>query len=160
MRDSHLTGFYHRMLEEGAMARINIEGSINSEAQFVAAAKAAFVFAEIMDGGDSLGIVWLNRYEHRRAHLHYCLWKRYFGPVAIEISKDVISKMFELSFSDGSPVLDCIWGVTPASNRLAVNFNIRAGATMSGVIRNYIWDDSAKKSINGYIFHFTREMPQ
>jgi ribosomal protein S18 acetylase RimI-like enzyme len=155
-RDSALLGMYARAAAEGSLRWLNVEGDLPDGPAFLRAVKTAFYFAEVLRAGQSCGMVWLNRHEQRRAHVHFCFWHCVRGPVGRAIGRQVMARLTTLRQADGSYALDVIWGVVPADNRRAVAFLVRCGATVTGPIEKYVWDAATGCSRDGVHFHFCR----
>ena len=155
-RDSDLATMYRRSAYEKTMAALNFEGDLTDENAFVRVAKSAAFFAEFSYQNVSCGFTWLNRFEHRRAHAHFCFWRPSPGPSPLVLGPLVMEKLLHFQNGKGEFVFDCIWGIAPAANVPAVMALKACGVTVSATVKNYIWDASAQKSVDGVHFHVTR----
>lgn len=159
MRDSRIVQLYERMAADGTLAQINYEGRIPSGAALVQAAKAAIYFAVVCADGEEVAIVWLNRWQPRRAHLHFCMFSNGWGKNSQAIGRAVLAHLFTIT-TNGTPCLDMIWGIAPATNERACAYVQSCGGQLSGLIPNYVWNAAAGCSEAGYLFHITREQTE
>ena len=121
-RDSQLLTFYDRICAEGSLPAMNYEGKLSGAREFLAAVKSAFYFADVHFNDRSVALVWLNRFENRRAHIHFCIWKCARGRQMLEFGPLILSALLDLrDRQHGECILDCLWGVVPAVNRSAIS---------------------------------------
>jgi hypothetical protein len=147
---------YFRSVEEKTMPALNFEGDLPNAEAFIRAAKSAFFFAEFFHKNTSCGFTWLNRFEHRRAHAHFCFWRPSPGPSPLVLGPMVMESLLNLKHAQGGYLIDCIWGIAPAANVPAVMALKVCGVTVSATVENYIWDAASQKSVDGVHFHITR----
>lgn len=156
LRDSQLGALYARMAADQTLAVMNYEGQLNDAAQFIAAAKAAAYFALVRRDGAEVAVVWLNRYELRRAHLHFCVFAEAWGAGSVALGRAVMERLINLRGPQGAFSLDVIWGVIPQSNINAARYVQHCGGKLCAPIPNYVWCAERQRCEPGVVFYYTR----
>lgn len=156
MRTSDLVRLYERMQIDDTARLMNYEGQVPNAFAFVQIARSAAFFARVMADGVPVAVVWLNRWEHRRAHLHFCVFKTAWGDPAVEIGKYVVNELIHMKGSEGQYLFDVLWGAIPSTNRMAAAFLKRCGAREGGLLPNYIYNAVTGQSEDANIFYYIR----
>jgi len=149
MRDSHITTLYNRMVDDGTIAAMNYEGDIPDAEALLKIALNAALFAEITFRGEHAGVYWLNRFEHRRAHIHFCMFKKIASADKVLIGKQVLDDLFK------NRSLEMLWGIVPKSNKAAVDFAVACGGIVIGAVPGYIWNIEKLQPEDGIMLAYT-----
>jgi RimJ/RimL family protein N-acetyltransferase len=157
MADSSLGSLYARMAADGTLDAMNFEGQLADDKAFLAAAKSAAYFALVLADGQPVAVCWLNRFELRRAHLHFCLFRAGWGKPSVTIGKQALAQLISLKDAAGNHCLDVIWGAVPAGNLLASAFVEKCGGRLCGMIPKYFWNAARGRCENALIYSYTRE---
>lgn len=155
MRDSDIAALYDRMAADGTLGDINYEGAVGDAAALVRVVKSARYFAVIRADGHDAGLVWLNRWQPRRAHLHFCLFSCAWGAGSDAIGRDVLARLFTIQYQ-GVPCLDMLWGVVPTANMRAAAYVEKCGGRIGCRLPNYIWNAALGRSEDGLLFYISR----
>jgi hypothetical protein len=159
--DSEIAGIYDRIEKEGSAGMLFYDGCAKNRAEFVMIMKRPgtylYIVVERENPEHQLGIIWLNRIEHRRAWLHYCFFAETWGTSALKIAKQGVEKLISLQDSKGEYLFDTFLGITPSSNRLSVRFNKMCGAIPLCNVPYGSWIDARKANETGVFFQYLRE---
>lgn len=155
MRDSEIAAYYDQMVADGTISEINYEGKVPDAAALIRAAKAAQYFAVVVADGQEVGLVWLNRYEPRRAHLHFCVFSNGWGENCEAMGSWVLAQLLAIEH-EGEYCLDVIWGIAPKANVRALAYVEQCGGQVLGVVPHSIWNAARGCSEDGVFFYLTR----
>lgn len=148
--------------EPRVMRALNYEGDVGTKEAFFRIVTTSPFFAIIYDADRArLGLVWLNRLEHRRAYVHFCVFKKSWGHGTSEVGRFVIRELFDLRLSGESlPAFDVLMGLVPESNSLAVRFGLKCGFKRAGAIPGYFFNAEAVRPEAAIVLYCTREMAE
>lgn len=110
---------------------------------------------EATENGVLKGFFWLNRLEGRFARLHFCTFDKPETMTRAEFGKEVLRQAISLNDDDGY-LFDMFMGITPESNKAAVEFSIACGAKRACVLP-YASTSSTGMPENGVVSVVTRE---
>jgi len=154
--DSTMKTLWLKTVQEDLHDIIFYEGTITSEDQFLAMAKASgTMFYLLFDDNDLVGYTWLNRFENKSARMHYCVFKHYWGQT-LEIGKFVLNKLLTQPLEDNTFLFDLLTGFVPAWNKKAINFSLKCGGKTYGEIPNAIYNAKTKQSEPAVFIYYTR----
>lgn len=108
------------------------------------------------EGGQIMGLVWLNRFEHKLARIHFCSFDGFGLAEKIEAAEDVSDYVLSLKDGDGY-IFDVLEGRIAAGNKAAQMLVSAAGFVRAGVISNAVYDSVKRKSGSAVIFYKTRK---
>lgn len=155
--DSVIMRLFDRVADEGLQRVVFYEGTIKSRKYFLSIMKGLHNHLYILlEKKEIVGFVWLNRFEGKTAHLHFCMFKNTWGTGQnVEIGKYVLSKLINM----GAPgfFFDLFIGWLPEWNTHAIGFIKRCGAQTAGVIPNAIYNAKTEQSEPAVFVYLTRE---
>lgn len=133
--DSAVMELFLRMEEEGSLDMAFSGGEVRTPEEFLLVMKqpgnSLFV---LLLRDEPVGFFWLNGFEGRMARVHFCLFKRVWGPGSMILGRKILDYSLNLRGANGEYLLDVLLGVTPEKNRLACRFAKRSGMTPLGVL--------------------------
>lgn len=154
--DSDIKKLFTRTEKDGLVRVVFYEGSINSSCEFLAMAKSnTTLFYILIDGIETVGYTWLNRFENHTARIHFCFFKEYWGK-ADDFAKYVLDKLLSMTGKNGDILFDLLTGFIPEWNTHAIKFALKCGAHTHGVIPNAIYNDASGKSENAVFLYYLR----
>lgn len=125
----YVDDYYFMLKEQRLLEYAFFDGSAKTETDFAKTiVNPMVIFAFIYDdpNGFPVGHVHLTNVVGYCAMGHFCILRDYHK-YSIEIAKDSIEGVFSLKRTDGSPFLLNILGITPVSNKAAINFIQKIG---------------------------------
>jgi hypothetical protein len=128
-RDSDLLNLFDLMCRDKTDKIVFMDGHIKCGNDFVTFIKsgAALTFVA-MNLDDPAGFGYLTHFENRTARAHFCIFSKYWGNGSIDIGKKLVSKAIE------STGLDMLIGMIPEFNTKAIDFSLKCGAKLLGVL--------------------------
>lgn len=157
LRDSEIYSIWHRMKAEGSLRWVNFEGDIDTAELFYHALDKAFACFIVHYNSQLSGILWLNRYHHGRAQLHFCSFKNVWGYLALGIGKYTIDRLFGIKHPvTGEPILHALLAVVPVNNRLVLKFAAGCGFKRTGKIEDYFFEKTTQSRVAGIHLHLAR----
>lgn len=156
--DSDIKKLFNRTNEDGLLPVVFYEGTIKTACDFLAMAKSKAAFFYILiDGTETVGYTWLNRFENHTARIHFCFFKEYWGK-AEDFAKYVLERFTNMTGKEGDILFDLLTGFVPEWNTHAIKFALRCGAHTHGVIPNAIYNKALGKSENAvFLYYLKRE---
>lgn len=152
--DSEIKKLFTRTVSDGLDKIVFYEGTIQTEDQFLIAMKRVLFFI-IKQQEETIGYVWLNRFENHTARQHFCVFKEYWGQ-SEQIGRDVLSMIMNRKDSHGTFIFDLLTGFVPAWNKRAIAFALKCGGKTYGVIPNAVWNHKKQKSEGAVFIYYTR----
>lgn len=154
--DSDIKRLFTRTVEDGLDKLVFYEGTIKNSCEFLRMAKSNNVmFYIVLVGTDTIGYVWLNRFENKTAHYHFCSFKKFWGKNE-EIGRHILPTILGWANKEGRYLFDLLIGYIPTWNERAIAFSLKCGGQSAGVIPNAIWHDEAQKSEDAVFIYYTR----
>jgi len=154
--DSDIKRLYDRTVSDGTNKIVFYEGTITTADQFLMMAKSANTLFYIgLRGTETIGYAWLNRFENRTAHFHFCGFKKYWGQNE-EIGKYVLPTILGWTNKEDRYLFDLLIGFIPAWNEVAIAFSKKCGGKSAGVIPNAIWNGEKQESEDAVFIYYTR----
>jgi hypothetical protein len=156
MSDDYLMGMFRLMQKEGTAKRVFHNGGVQSEQQFIKWMKEPGFFSMVIvdDESSPLLLSWVNGIEENRGWYNFCVFKKAWGNISIEVGKASVEYWLSMRDSKGNPVFHVLMGATPTNNRLAIQYIKKCGAQPIGVIpsfgRNY-WTGKRWDAMFSYI---------
>ncbi len=151
MRDSEIYKLYEKCVVQGIDEIVFHDGSINTWKGFTDYVKRQDVFFYVVNYDIfPFGFFWLNRIEKTNAHIHFVIFKEYWGSgLSIEAGRRVL----ELCL-DSFPT---IMGRLPMNNEFAINYISQLGFKLVGIIPNLMWSKKENKPVDGLVVYITKE---
>lgn len=151
--DTTISGLFTRVVDEGLLDTVFYEGTVTSKEQFLSIMKGnGNLLYILLVKKEIVGFVWLNRFEGRTAHLHFCTFKNTWGTGQnVETGKYVLGKLINIG------CFDLFIGWLPVWNHHAIGFIKKCGAQTAGTIPNAIYNAKAGKSEPAVFVYLTRE---
>jgi hypothetical protein len=109
-----------------------------------------------MYNGKLASLGWLDCIGDRSAYVHFIALKWAYGGVSESVCRAAISRMLNIKKNDGSYIFDCLIGMTPVRNKLAVQFVKRVGFVSVGIIPMGAYDRIKGCSIDALNTYCTR----
>lgn len=157
--DSVIMGLFDRVVGESLYSTVFYEGTITSRDEFLNIMKGQYnhLYVLATEGDNIHGFVWLNRFEGRTAHLHFCTFKNTWGTGKnIEVGKHTLKELINMHGSCGY-FFDLLVGWLPKWNTHAIDFVNRCGAQTAGEIPNAIYNMASGESEPAVFIHLSRE---
>ena len=157
--DSDIKLLFERTQADGLDAIVFYEGTVTTPEQFLSMARSdQCLFYILLEGADTVGYMWLNRFENHTARQHFCIFKEHWGR-SIDIGRFTLKKLMHIPDETrvGGYLFDLLTGFVPAWNKRAINFAVKCGGETHGVIPNAIWNHQAQKSEDAVFIYYTRE---
>ena len=157
--DTEIMKLFNRVVEDGIYDTVFYEGSISTCEDFLCTMKGANNHLYVLDGNsETYGFVWLNRFEGRAAHLHFCTFKNIWGSgLSVGIGKKALLELINLQDKKGNYFFDLFVGWLPLWNAHAINFVHNCGAKKLGVVPNAVFNKTINRSESACFVYFTRE---
>ncbi len=154
--DSDIKRLFKRTAEDGIDSIVFYEGTIQTEDEFLRMARShQILFYILMDGNETVGYTWLNRFENHTARQHFCIFKNYWGK-SLDLGKTVLKSLIHMKDGNGNYLFDLLTGFVPAWNERAINFSLKCGGKSHGIIPNAIWNKKKQKSEDAVFIYYTR----
>lgn len=157
LRDSEIKALFEAMKEQGHLKTVFYDKSVVDADGFVREMKRRDTnFFAVYDLDKTpLAIFWLNTHEGRSARVHFCTFKAAFGR-APSIGRECLSRTLQMK-ADDEYVFDCLIGITPADNKLAVRALKRAGMVASATIPSMLYNAYTNKPMDAVLGYCTRK---
>lgn len=154
--DSEIRKLFDRTEKDGLADIVFCEGTIQTPEEFLQMAKYSdCLFWVLLDGTETVGYTWLNRFENRSAQQHFCVFKEYWGK-AIDLGKYVLHEIMHIKDKQDRFIFDLLTGFVPAWNKKAINFSLKCGGQTHGEIPNAIWNQVKQQSESAVFIYYTR----
>jgi len=156
--DSVIMGLFDQVESESLYQTVFYEGTVTTKKQFLDIMKGPSNQLYVLIGDKTIfGFVWLNRFEGRTAHLHFCGFKNGWGlGMNAVAAKRILSELMHLK-SDHGHFYDLLIGFMPSWNKYALGFVKACGAKSAGVIPNAIYNMTSGASEPAEFIYLTRE---
>jgi len=148
--DKILGQVFRRIVREESAYKIFYDGSIRNTRdfrKFMRNPDNEIFFVTF--NGKEVGFFWLNNFRQKSFFINYCLYKEFLGEIALTISNICIDHILKRTNSDGDFLVDVLLGLTPANNKLAVNFLLKNGMTILGKVPGFIYDSTTGETVAG-----------
>jgi len=156
VKDSDIKNLFDRTVKDGSNKIVFYEGTIKTADQFLFMAKSQNVlFYLVLVDTETIGYVWLNRFENKTAHYHFCSFKEHWGKNE-EVGKHLLPTILGWTNKEDIPLFDLLIGYIPVWNKRAIGFSIKCGGKSAGVIPNAVWNNEKKKSEDAVFIYYTR----
>ncbi|NIP51778.1 MAG: hypothetical protein GWN00_22585 [Aliifodinibius sp.] len=151
LRDSDISNLYNKCCEQGIDEIVFHDGSINDAAEFTDYVKRPdVIFYVVYYDVFPFGFFWLNRIEKTNAHIHFVIFKDYWGKgLSVEAGKKVVQMCL-----DSYPT---IMGRLLPENKYAINYVSQLGFNLVGLVPNLIWSKKDSKPVAGLVVYITKE---
>lgn len=152
--DKYLAQVFRRIVREETIYKVFYDGSVRNTNDFInffRGKEKDLFFAEY--NGKEVGFFWLKPFMNNSAFISYCFYKDFWGDKAMQISKECIEYLLNHKDEHGQYTLDILMGLTPASNKLAIQFLLKNGMSIMGRIPNMLYDVNEDAMVDG-IFSF------
>ncbi len=147
--DKILGQIFRRIVREESLNKLFYDGSIRNTRdfrKFMRSPDNEIFFVTI--NGKEAGFFWLSHFRQRSFFINYCVYREFWGE-ALMISNACIDHIFKRKNSDGDFIVDVLLGLTPANNRLAVNFLLKNDMTILGRVPGFLFDSSTGETVDG-----------
>jgi len=158
-RDSEILEFYDRMVKARLAETVFSDGQIDNREDWLRAMKNPenFLYA-VYVGKDVVFLVWLNRVEIRKAQFHYCGFFKGWRIGSVKIGKQFLNILMNKRDSSGNYLFDVLTGLTPSSNKPAIEYMQECGWKIIGELPLGAWNNKKQKSESAVMSYFTREV--
>lgn len=156
--NDYLSQTFRRIVREETMKKLFYDGSVRNTTDFIKFfrdGEKEIFFVEY--DGKEVGFFWLNKFRHKSAFINYCFYKEFWGEKALEISKQTIDFAFSRKNSEGEHLTDVLLGLTPANNKLAIQFLLKNGMTVSGKVPGFLYDAIEEITVDGIFSYLQRD---
>ena len=154
--DSEIKQLFTRTAREGLDKIVFYEGTIKTEDDFLTAVKyKECLFYLVKSKKETIGYVWLNRFENHTARYHFCAFTDYWGHLE-EVASTIMTTLMYMEDTEGNYFFDLLTGFIPAWNKRAIQFTLKNGGYSAGVIPNAIWNSEKQKSEDAVFIYYTR----
>jgi len=156
-KDSEIKELFFQTQVDGLVNVVFYDGGVHTADAFLSMMKSPGCLMWIcMDGEDTVGYTWLNRFENHTARQHFCFFKDYWGK-SIDFGKYGLKTFLTMKDRDGNYIFDLLTGYLPVWNIKARQFVEKCGAKTHGIIPNGIWNGITKQSEPAVFIYYTRE---
>lgn len=108
--------------------------------------------------GELAMFTWLNSLEGKMARSHFAVFRQFWGrKKRIPLGQHLYRHILALKDERGH-LLDCLYGITPAANRLALNAVLACGWEKRGVIPHACQIQKSGQIVDGVLTCATREI--
>jgi hypothetical protein len=148
--DKILGQVFRRLVREEIVYKLFYDGSVRNTRdfrKFMRNPDNEMFFVKC--NGKEVGFFWLNHFRQKSFFINYCLYKESLGKTALTISNICIEHIFKRQNSDGEFLVDVLLGLTPANNRLAVNFLLKNDMTILGKVPGFLYDSIEDETVDG-----------
>lgn len=148
--DEILGQVFRRIVREEIVYKLFYDGSVRNTRdfrQFMRNSDNEIFFVKC--NGKEVGFFWLNNFRQKSFFINYCVYKEFRGDKALTISNICIAHIFKRTNSDGEFLVDVLLGLTPANNKLAVNFLLQNGMTILGKVPGFLYDSIEDDTVDG-----------
>ena len=154
LRDSDLLHLYDRMDAEGSAVAAYPQGRENWLAEMKARRSLLYV---VMADDAQGGMLWLNDFRGRYAHVHLVVFKEFHGREHINKGREALWAVLHGMDATGRYVLDGLMAMIPTWNRLAIAYARACGFQKVGVIPFGHYDETKEKSAPAVLLVLGRE---
>jgi len=156
--DSVIMGLFDRVKDESLYPVVFYEGTVTTREGFMMLMKEHLNHLYVLTRDKKIfGFVWLNRFEGRTAHLHFCTFRNSWGTGSNVMSaKKTLSCLMNLK-ADNGYFYDLLIGFLPVWNTHAIGFVKACGAKSSRIIPNAIYNMTSGESEPAEFIYLTRE---
>lgn len=158
-KNSDIFGIYNKIVEQNLDSLVFSDGTINSGRDFLNMLYTTnTILFVITYKNKKVGITWLNRFQGKKAQIHFCFFKEMHGrPKLIQIGEFALNKILNWKYSDNNEYfVDVLIGYIPVWNKAANKFMTKINATKVGIIPNSKWH-SIEGSEHAIFYYATRE---
>jgi len=158
LTDDDIMDLYDRVVSENLYPIVFYEGTVASKESFLKIMKGNANNLYVLKlGNETTGFVWLNRFEGRTAHFHFCTFKNTWGTGKnTDIAKQTLSTLINMQGTYGY-CFDLFIGWLPVWNHHAIDFVKNCGAKSAGIIPNAIYNMESAESESAEFIYLTRE---
>lgn len=154
--DSSIMQIWDRMRAEHTAEKVFFDGTITTREQFLAKVKRPDNLFFIAIDGDALaGFFWLDNFAQRRAHIHFCVMRDYWGSDGKALGALSLNVVRDMRDPAGRPLFHMLAGVTEASNTLAIRYAKSLGMTKCGYLPGYLFNARLGSSVDAVILALT-----
>lgn len=156
--DDDIEGLFRRMRDEGKDRwAFPGEDEPDSPERFRAVFQTGLdsLYLIERDSGELMGFMWLNRFEHRLARIHFCSFDGFSIAEKIEAAETASDYILWLKDGEGF-LFDVLEGRIAESNRAAQMLVSAAGFVKAGIIPFGMYNRIKKKSEPAVIFYKNR----
>lgn len=101
---------------------------------------------------------WLNNLQNRTARSHFVVFREFWGRAKrLRLGRFLYDYILTRRDDDGY-ILDCLYGITPATYQLAIRAVLASGWVRCGVIPNVCYMADVNEHVDGVITCATREI--
>lgn len=151
---NHLEYYYNEMKRDGTLQYAFYDGSAHDFERFLQIAFSDKVLFLLIYDKDNIHIpvahVHLTDFMGYSAMVHFNILRQHHKN-ALLIGKDGVTFLFDLKRPDATPLVKCLVGITPHSNRAAVAFVLRLGFKRLGYFDDACYLMYRKKYNNGIL---------
>jgi hypothetical protein len=148
--DKILGQVFRRMVREESIYKIFYDGSVRNTRdfrKFMRNPDNEIFFVTFK--GKEVGFFWLSNFRQKSFFINYCIYKEFLGETALTISNICIDHILKRTNSDGEFLVDVLLGLTPANNKLAVNFLLKNDMTILGKVPGFLYDSTTGETVDG-----------
>lgn len=156
--DKALGQVFRRIVREEIVYKLFYDGSVRNTRdfrEFMRNTDKEMFFVKY--NGKEVGFFWLINFRQRSFFINYCLYKEFLGETALTISKVCLDYIFNRTNLDGEFLVDVLLGLTPANNKLAVNFLLKNDMTILGKVPGFLYDSIDDQTVDG-IFSYRQRI--
>jgi hypothetical protein len=149
---------FRRIVREESVYKIFYDGSVRNTRDFRKFMRNPDneIFLVSFNGKEA-GFFWLNHFRQKSFFINYCLYREFWGETALTISTICIGHIFKRTNSDGEFLVDVLLGLTPANNKLAVNFLLKNDMTILGKVPGFLYDSIEDETVDGIFSYRQRD---
>lgn len=101
-------------------------------------------------------VTWVDCISGKTAHLHFITLRWTYGSINLPVGREILKTLLTLRVWNGY-MFDCLIGITPCSNKLALRFIHELGVESVGVLPSGFFDSTRGESVDAMITYCTRQ---
>lgn len=157
--EAELDEVWRRIEDEKLADDLFYDGSITNSHEFMAMAlrPGCLPFLAYCEGEPAM-FTWLNCLEGRMARAHFVVFREFRGrKKRVPLGRRLYGHILHCRDKRGH-ILDCLYGITPVSHRLALNAVIACGWEERGILPHACYLKKSGETVDGVITCATREI--
>lgn len=157
--DSHLSQIYRRIVRERTVYKTFYDGSVQNTRDFINFVKSdknRFFFVNYQ--GKEAGFFWLTEFVAKTAFINYCLFNEFWGKEGYLIGSKCLDMILHQKEPHDEYKIDVLLGLTPVTNKLAMNFLVKNGMKVIGRVPKLVLDHNEGAKVDCVFAYRGRDM--
>lgn len=158
-KDSDILDFYNRIVDNDLDQFMFSDGTIEDGNKFLnLVSKNQILLFVLMYKKEYVGVVWLNRFQGKKAQFHYCAFKEFHGHKELkDIGTETLKRVLNWKYNNGEFLVDVVIGYVPITNKAANTYTKKIGGIKVGIIPHSRWNKQKAETEDTILYYVTRE---